>query len=341
MAPTDQEIQNFRSAAARGVNWILSRQLADGSFTPPQDGIGAYYKIPYTLSLAGHAREAQQLLAWIAKYNFTAEGDFRAPERKALGTSFDRWPVYGDAWLILGAHRAGRWDLSFRGFKHLLRYQTSRDNQTGGFISLEGDQAFIEPVCTSWGGMAALATGHLENACRAGDTLVKMVSGQPDPQRFYSRMDLQGNLITQVPDGKDLFYYVNAGQPKQIYFNPGISLIYLTHLYRATQEERYLQACRQIFSFTERCAADAYSFPPSGKLGFGCALLYDITGDPAARRAAVQLGTYLVETQTPAGSWRLPDEALYAAIKIKEGLEVTLDITAEFSTFLTSIAALI
>lgn len=341
MASTDQTVQNFRAAAERGVNWIISQQQPDGSFTPPQDGIGAYYKLPFTLALAGRAREAQQLLAWISKYNFTGEGDFRAPERKALGTSFDAWPVYGDAWLILGAHRAGRWDLSFRGFKHLLLYQTGINNQTGGFISLEGDRAFIEPVCTSWGGMAALATGHLESACRAGDALVKMVSGQPDPQRFYSQMDLQGNLITQVPDSKDLFYYVNANQPKQIYYNPGIALIYLTHLYRATQEERYLQACRQIFSFTERCAADAYSFPPSGKLGFGCALLYDITGDPAARRAAVQLSTYLVETQTPAGSWRLPEEELYIAVENKGGLEVTLDITAEFSTFLTGIAALI
>ena len=97
----------------------------------------------------------------------------------------------------------------------------------------------------------------------------------------------------------------------------------------------------EIFRFTQRCAGDVYRFPPSGKLGLGCALLYAIAGLPAARRAAVGVGDYLVETQTAEGFWRLPEEELYASIQDKESFEIHLDLCSEFSTFLMEIAAFI
>jgi hypothetical protein len=228
----------------------------------------------------------------------------------------------------------GRWDLAQQGMDFLLRYQTP----SGGFHALDEDGApFIEPVCTSWGGMAALHTGHIESARRAGDLLVHMVTKQPDPQRFYFRMDIAGRLITKTPDA--LNYYVDTSRREQIYFNPGIALIFLSHLYQATRDEKYLAACRALFSFSERCAADVYAFPPSGKLGLGCALLHALTNTPESRRAALHLGQYLVQTQTPAGFWQLPDAGPYAGKIDRNSFAVHLDVTAEFSTFLTEIAA--
>jgi len=329
----------FLASAERGFAWIVSHQQPDGSFCAPEDGIGSYYKVPYGLVLAGRLREAQQLLAWTAGHHFTAEGDFRAPERKARAAFLDAWPVYGNAWLVLGAHRAGRWDLSRRGAAFLLRYQLP----SGGFYALDGETRFLEPVCTAWGGLASLATGHMQAACRAGDLLVNLVENQPDPDRFYYRLDAEGNLITDVPEDLDsaLFYYVDASQPQQIYYNPGIALIFLTHLYRATGEGRYLNAGQTVFRFTERCAGDVHRFPPSGKLGMGSALLYALTGDSAARQAAVNVGEYLAETQTDEGAWRLPDVEAYKVIEDKDAFDIRLDLTAEFSIFLMEIAALI
>ncbi|MFV1967618.1 MAG: hypothetical protein ACC628_19490 [Pirellulaceae bacterium] len=162
-----------------------------------------------------------------------------------------------------------------------------------------------------------------------------------DPDRFYYRMDIEGNLLTDVPDGQELFYYVDATRCEQIYYNPGIALIFLAHLYLATGETRYLDAGKTLFDFTQRCAADVYRFPPSGKLGYGTALLYALTGDPQARRTARDVGAYLTETQTGEGFWRLPDVAVYQAIEEKDDFEIRLDITAEFSIFLMEIAALI
>jgi hypothetical protein len=334
---TDTTVRSFFESARRGFDWMVTHQRPDGSFCNPEDGIGGYYKVPYALTLAGHLREAHRLLSWVAEHHFTAEGDFRAAERKAHGTGHDAWPVYSNAWLVLGAHRAGRWDLSRRGATFLQRYQV----RAGGFYALDGETRFLEPVCTAWGGLAALTTGDIDVAHRAGDLLTRVAERQPDPNRFYFRMGTEGNLTTEVPAGEELFYYVDTTRREQIYFNPGIALIFLTHLYRATGEAQYLEASRTLFSFTQRCADDVHRFPPSGKLGMGSALLYAITGTQETRQAAVSVGTYLVETQTSEGFWRLPDVAAYKAIADKDGFEIRLDITAEFSIFLMEIAALI
>jgi len=187
--------------------------------------------------------------------------------------------------------------------------------------------------------LAALTMGYLAEAQRAGDVLVRMVEQQPDPQRFYFRMDAHGQLITETLPGGELQTYVDALRTKQIYYNPGIALIFLCHLYRATHKDAYLRTAEQILLFTEQCAADVHRFPPSGKLGCGCALLYALTGNPIAQRAAANVGIYLAETQRDNGAWHLPDEEPYSSLANKDSADVILDVTAEFSTFLLEIAA--
>jgi hypothetical protein len=330
-------LDQMQQAAGHGVAWMLRQQREDGAFCAPQDGVGSYYKAPMALALAGQLRSAHRLLNWVAQHHFTAEGDFRAPQRKAHEPIHEAWPVYANAWLIQGAHRLGRWDLSLRGMAYLCRLQLPM----GGFYALDRGAPFLEPVGVAWGGLAALTTGYLHEARRAGDVLVRMTTRQPDPRRFYFRMDGQGALITDAPPGGELETFVDAARPKQIYYNPGIALIFLCQLYRATQEPAYLQASQQLFAFTERCAEDVHRFPPSGKLGLGAALLYALTGDPAAQRAAYKVGAYLVETQEADGCWRLPDEEPYRSLKNKDSYDVLLDITAEFSAFLQQMVALV
>jgi hypothetical protein len=246
--------------------------------------------------------------------------------------------VYSNAWLIQGAHHLGRRDISTRGAEFLLHQQAP----AGGFYAYDvsnGKVPYLEPVCTSWGGLALLTTGHVDAARRAGDLLARMVADQPNPGRFYFRMDAAGALAKDVPAGAELSYFVDASRRGQIYYNPGIALIFLMHLYRETGDKSYLQTSREIFSFTERCADDVYRFPPSGKLGVGCALLYAVTGEPAARAAALRVAEYLVEIQTGDGYWRLPDEPLYAGLQDRDGIEVRLDVAAEFTAFLLEIVS--
>jgi hypothetical protein len=51
------------------------------------------------------------------------------------------------------------------------------------------------------------------------------------------------------------------------------------------------------------------------------------------------VGDYLAETQTQEGFWRLPDEEPYSSLSDRDGFEIWLDITAEFSAFLLEIAS--
>ena len=188
--------------------------------------------------------------------------------------------------------------------------------------------------------MACLATGHVGDARRAGDLLVHLVEQQPDPTQFYYRCDLDGRPLTEVPEGAEIWYFVDSSATGQIYFNPGIALILLMHLFRATDHAPYLAAGQRLLEFCTRCAADVPSFPPSGKLGMGSALLYAVSGNETGRRAAEAVGGYLVETQTASGYWELLDVPIYRHVQ-DQGREVRLDITAEFTIFLIEIAALI
>lgn len=328
---------DMHRAARQGVDWILAQQHENGAFCDPDDGIGSYYKIPRTLAIAGELRAARRLLQWVADNHISDTGDFRAPERKAHEPIHETWPVYANAWLILGAQSVGRWDMARKG----MSYLSSLETMPGGYYTLDGGTKYLEPVALSWGGFAALVTGDHAASVGAGNLLANLIEAQPDPSRFYYRMDVAGTLITDVPPGRDLDYLVDANKSKQIYYNPGIALIFLCHLYRATGTLRYLDAANTILRFTERCADDIHRFPPSGKLGLGCALLYDLTRDPIAKQAVRNVGAYLIETQTPNGYWRLPDEEPYSSLANRDSYDVLLDITAEFSVFLLEMASLV
>ena len=328
---------NYLQAAHRAIRWILQRQKSDGSLFDVEDGIGGYYKVPYALALAGHGLHAMRLLRWVERHHFTQAGDFRAPQRKATSTFHDEWPIYGNAWLIQGAHLVGRFDLSFRGAEFLLRHQVTG----GGFAAWEQGKPFIEGVCTSWGGLAELTVGNLDSANKAAHCLCRLVEDQPDRSRFYFRMTTDGVLLTEVPPEAALAYYVDSTCDKQIYYQPGIMLIFLCQYYRATSDERVLAAARQIFDFTQRCAGDVYRYPPSGKLGVGCALLATITELSTAQQPAESVARYLLETQSDEGCWFLPNEDVYQAIENKRDPEIVTDITAEFATFLLQITSLL
>ncbi|MBC8231078.1 hypothetical protein H8E77_16110, partial [bacterium] len=107
---------------------------------------------------------------------------------------------------------------------------------------------------------------------------------------------------------------------------------FLTRLYLATLDKKYLATAAEIFDFTFRCADDAYRTPPSGKSGLGCALLYDITGDIRARDKAIELADYLMEIQHPDGAW---------GFTLNDAFETLVDITAEFTVFTTEITAIL
>ena len=329
--------QQYVESARRAAQWIVDCQRPDGSFFDADMGISGYFKIPYALGISGFVPEAVRLLRWVAQNHFTAEGDFRSPRRKASTTKHDDWPTYSNAWLIQAAHRLNQFDLSFHGAEYLLKHRAP----CGGFHALENGKPYIECLCTAWAGMAQLSVGNITVAAGVAQCLQSLVDQQPDPSRFYFRTTTDGQLITDVPDGAALGYYVDSTREDQIYYHPGVAMIFLCRYYLATGEASALRTAETIFAFSERCRPDVYAFPPSGKLGVGCALLASITGKPEPRRAAESVADYLVATQQPDGYWRLPEVDIYRTITNKDSLEITMEISSEFTAWLWEIVALL
>jgi hypothetical protein len=307
------QVESYAAAAHKGAEWLLAQQNEDGSFVSEKLQADVYHKAVLALNQTGHAVAANRLLSWIKESDLQPDGRLRHFD-EGLG-------LYKSSWVCQGAHRNGRFDISLPAMAFMLRCQAP----CGGFFQSPEAGEFVEPVCTSWGGLAALYMGYTDAAQRAAECIERMVAGQPDGARFYSHVTPYGDVMAGEHDP-----FLDATQPGQAYYNPGIAMLFLARLYTATGVESSGQTAWELFEFSLRCAADAYAYPTAGKSAVAAALLYQITQDERALVAASSMGDYLVRQQSDEGWWRNPHS---------DSMIVRLDHTAEFVVFLTDIAA--
>src|SRR4051812_35387976 len=120
-------INKLRQSRDSGVEYVLKHQRADGAIgNPEKDGLGPYYKALWALASAGRIEEGNRLASWVIKEVLTEDGDFAGEMR---GKLFDYSYAYPNAWMIVGAHKLGRFDISRRGMEFLMLLH----HETGGF----------------------------------------------------------------------------------------------------------------------------------------------------------------------------------------------------------------
>jgi hypothetical protein len=218
----------------------------------------------------------------------------------------------------------------------ILRY---RDPESGGFFSEKSRSeggGRIDTLTTSFAGMACLYTGHLEEALRAGDSLVRFLTVQPRRGgRFYVSHRPNGNPITEYPEEKALHYVVDPDEEKQWYFFVGYPVGFLGKLSSATGDRKYLRAAAGYFQRTAALHEDVYRFTASGKLAWGSGVLYKITRDTKYRSAAERICDYLLTLQNEDGSWL--HRGAFRAMS-EQPRHVTLDVTHEFVSWLAEVA---
>jgi len=310
-----EKLTAYVRAASAGADWLLRQQNADGSLIQPDIQADVYHKAVLALSLSGHPIEANRLVNWIKASDLRPDGRLRR---------FDEGlALYKTSWICQGAHRMGRFDVSFPVMSFILAQQTP----CGGFVQSPEITGFVEPVSSAWAATAALYAGHMDAAEKAAGCFSTMVSQQPEPTRFYTNMTPDGELITG--DGAP---FVDATKTQQAYYSPGIAMLFCARLHAATGCGKALQTAKALFEFSLRCAEDRYSYPASGKSAVGAALLHKLTGDARAREAALCFGDYLLAEQSPEGWWRNPHG---------DNMIIRLDHTAEFVIWLTDIASLL
>lgn len=309
-------LSNYQRAAHKGANWLLTQLQPDGCFIRPGLKADVYHKAVTAFTLTGHAREAFGIVDWAKKHDLQRDGELRHYNLQ--------YALYKSSWLVQGAHRIGRFDLSVPAMKNILRWQTP----CGGFYEAPRDTRCVETVCASWAGTAAIYLGHIEAARRVGDCLIRLLDQQPDENKLYCLLTPRGKLITKG----DGIVCLDARQKNQRYYYPGLMMLFLARLYLATSEKKYLRAAQALFDFNWRSASDAFANTMSGKTAVASAILYTVTRDRRALIAARRQADFLVAQQNPRGWWRNP---------LENDLITHLDHTAEFVVFLTEIAAIL
>jgi hypothetical protein len=311
-------------AVRKGIEWLLSQQNSDGSMDPVEQGVGGYYKVPYAFALTGHGVAGCRLLDWVRENNFTGAGDFsgRFPRMGPHETYYH----YANSWLVCGAQKLGQFDLAYRGCDYLLSLQ----DETGGFPTL-GPNArpghSSDLMSTPVAALACLYVGHLEAARRTGELLARVLDEQPSPEGKLYFIRKPSGLVTAFGADEATSHVIDTSKEKQWYFICGVCAAFLVHLCRATSSGRYLEVAKRYIDFIPRCHEDRYSTPQSGKLAWGGALLYGLTGDDEYARMARAVGDYLADTQHDDGTWRNPAVDPTARY-------VTMDVTAEFVVLL-------
>jgi hypothetical protein len=310
-----------RECAQRGAAWLRDLLEEDGSFR----GAGAvdcYYKAPCALAVSGFADEAARVLHHVSARYLLPGGDL-----DGTGVAwYNRFRLYPHAWLLWAAVELRRPELA----RALASFLAGRRNpETGGFRA--DDNGTEEIMTTSIAGLAMLRAGHLDAAIGAGEWLRRVLEAQPD---------LTGGLLHVWRPGQGLdegdgsvWFRVDATQPRQWYFQYGISAALLADLARVSGDRSWLALADQYLRASGHCHADRYSTPQSGKIGWGAAWTGALTGDAAHHALTGAVVEGLAALQGPDGSWN--GEGVYDPQPPAETAAARLDVTAEFVTLLS------
>jgi len=293
--------QLFREARDRGCNFLLSQQRHDGGFGPPERGLADYYKVICAYQACGATHAANQLCNWIRKYGMTSEGDFgpRLPE------TTDYYCAYYNAWVIMGAHRLGQFDISQRGMDYLMTFW---DSDSGGFYSspAERTESTLQDLWVVSGcGQAALYTGRMEVALGVGSWLRRIMEAQPDyPRKLYGVFSREKGLILDFDPSEDIRYVMSCDATRdQFFFNPGIAGGFLSGLYMATGQAKWLDLAKEYMRFAEHASDYLFKLLRAGKVGWAAALLYTLTREDIYKEMAVRVGQDIIAAQSGDGAW--------------------------------------
>ena len=315
-----------------GVRYLLSHQRDDGAVGDPESaGLGPYYKSIWAFAVGGEQGAGSRLATWVATNVQQPNGDFAGPLR---GTMHDNNWSYPNAWMIVGAHLLGRYDVSSRGMAHLLGLQ---DPQTGGFRMQPGRDDSIQDVLNaSQSGNACLLTGNLDAALNVAAFLRMVWAAQPRPDREQFFVFKPGTgLRTEFPEERQRLHSIRVDAPRQAYFNMGIAAAFLSRLAMETGDVSHAELARSYLEIGFHVLDEMYETAQVGKVGWGAALTYQVTGDDRYRQLAERVGDAMIAQQTDTGGWNNTGGFINDQVRI----EVTAEFVVLLSEMLGGLAA--
>ena len=292
----------------RAGAFLRGRQRRDGS-TAGAGSIWGYYSQPLALLSGGSPDDwscANRCLDFVRRACLTAAGTVSVQPLPYVGD------LYVYPYLIRGAAIWGRSDLAVPLTRTLVRFQ----DPCGGIRYRTAAPDLIDPAVTAHGGIALLATGHLEHAERAGRFLLRLHRMQPDPaDRYLTVWDTRSGGPVADYDGRADMPWGSGSALRRdnpeggnAYWDIGYIIAFLTALYRATGGHDYLIAAREMFDLFDGYAGFADHV---WKTPWACAALHQATGEPRYLEAAVRMADHIVAAQQADGGFFLGSRSCY------------------------------
>ena len=214
--------------------------------------------------------------------------------------------------------------------------RTCRDEATGGvYYQVNRESGLFESNATACLCLAGLMRGRLEVAKKSADSLLQWKGLQKDERRFYIRWNSFDGLRTECDEADRKFFVVDSTQEAQLYWLIGLPMAALAKLYQVVGERKYLECSIALYDFLVSCRPDVFGSPPIGKLGWGAAVLYRITGDTRYLETNQKITRYYLDTQHKDGYWLAPAYETVEAQPLKQ----TTDWTSEFCAWLSDYLA--
>lgn len=129
------------------------------------------------------------------------------------------------------------------------------------------------------------------------------MTSQPnaDTQILLHASAKTGTHISTAPENMEPFYAIKRDSPNQLYFFLGYHGIFMTKLYQATKDERFLNSAKSVLDFALTCHESICTFSFSHKVAYAAALVAVETKEAKYRRLAIGLGEFLISIQDKNG----------------------------------------
>lgn len=273
-------------AIRKAVDFQLGFLQEDGGYIWEGYVPDAFHKQAYSWNLVGENDAAHKQISWIRDNRLRSDGSLILTEDP--NDTINNVDIYKHCWTCQGAHRLGRFDVSYPIYNFLLTCEMP----CGGY-PLQRGMKLARAMTTAWMGITALYFNDMKTALRCANWCIQMLENQPNQNRYYFMSTPEGVLATEADGGE----FIDNQQIKQCYWEIGFSMILMDRLYQITQDEKYLSYAKRYMEFLFTCAEDTWSYWGSGKAALGCAMYYSFTGDERAMEAAVKFIDFVVETQ--------------------------------------------
>ena len=273
----------MRQSLVAGGEYLVSRRFPSGPIGHDRN-LNYIHKAVWGMYAGGvdHSIIAE-VLDWVGREALQPNGDFyfpeEAPEYQVMQRAYRPLTFLKVAVWI--GHPLAR---NRKVIERLFQYQ----HASGGCFNYIGENPAVIEERPTLGTLNSSFFGHLmvylgeqERAIRTGDFLVRFVeANRPHMERglFYTQMDLQGRLLTDVKPGQAYSSVVDQRLPKQEFWQTGTTQAYLCVLYEAMrdrwgysaeQARPYLDAALALLPFDAAQPLDGYFWPSKCKVGWG------------------------------------------------------------------------